>query len=114
MPTPLFVLGKQRSGTTWLGNLLLDHPSIAGVAHAAHRGIHESAFFSHVDGRYGDLSVRQNFIEFASVMAESDYFRLAEVSFKDIMSLHPDDYAGVFRTVMYCFARRRGARYWIE
>lgn len=28
---PVFVLGTARSGTTWLANLLADHPRIAAV-----------------------------------------------------------------------------------
>ena len=31
MPTPLFILGKHRSGTTFLSNLLMDHPKIAAI-----------------------------------------------------------------------------------
>jgi len=114
MKTPLFVVGKHRSGTTWLSNLLLDHSQIAGVQHRGHHGIHESAFFSHVHGRYGDLSVFSNFAEFASVLSQSDYCRLMEVSFGDIVQLYPSTYAGVFRTIMDRFAEKHGAHYWIE
>lgn len=114
MCKPLFVVGKHRSGTTWLGNLLLDHPEIAGVHHLDHRGIHESAFFSHVTGRYGDLNIFSSFVEFASVMSRSDYFRLAGVSFDDLMELYPASYADVFRTVMDRLATRYNAEYWIE
>lgn len=114
MATPLFVVGKHRSGTTWLSNLLLDHAEIAGVQHRDHHGIHESAFFSHVHGRYGDLSTFSNFAEFASVISQSDYFRLMEVSFKEIVELYPSTYTEVFRTVMDRFAERQGASYWIE
>jgi len=114
MATPLFVVRKHRSGTTWLSNLLLDHEQIAGVQHRDHQGIHESAFFSHVHGRYGDLSVFSNFAEFASVFSQSDYCRLMEVSFGDIVQLYPSTYAGVFRTIMDRFAEKHGAHYWIE
>jgi hypothetical protein len=114
MPRPIFIVGKQRSGTTWLGNLLLSHPRVAGVHHEAHHGIHESAYFSHVAGRYGDLSRIQNYTEFASVMARSDYFRLAGASFDDLMDLYPASYAQVFRAVMDRFARRQGASCWVE
>lgn len=114
MPKPLFVVGKHRSGTTWLGNLLLEHPQIAGVQHEDHRGIHESAFFSHVSGRYGDLNKFANFVEFAAAVSRSDYFRLLGVSFEDLMELYPASYADVFRTVMGRFAVGEDAVYWIE
>ncbi len=114
MPTPLFIVGKHRSGTTWLSNVLLDHSQIAGVQHEDHHGIHESAFFSHVHGRYGDLSVFANFAEFASVLSRADYFRLMGVSFGELMELYPSKYAEVFRTTMDRFAERNEATYWIE
>jgi len=93
---------------------LLDHGQVAGVQHRDHHGVHESAFFSHVHGRYGDLSVFSNFVEFASVVAQSDYFRLLEVSFEELMEFYPSTYAEVFRAMMDRFAERHGARYWIE
>lgn len=114
MPTPIFVVGKHRSGTTLLGNLLLDHPEIAGVRHEAHEGIHESAYFSHVEDRYGDLSVAQNYVEFASVMSKSDYFTLARVGFEDLLGLYPSTYAEVFRHVMNYVAEREEASFWAE
>jgi hypothetical protein len=109
MPTPIFVLGKHRSGTTWLANLLCQHPQIAGVQHARHHGIHESAFFSHVYGRYGDLAVWSRYAEFVEVVAASDYFRLAGATREFLYSLWPTSYEGVFRAVMDRFAAQRGA-----
>lgn len=114
MCVPVFVLGKQRSGTTWLANQLCRHPSIAGVQHEEHHGVHESAFFSHVSGRYGDLSYRVNFIEFVEVMAAADYFRLAGAGKDYLYSLWPCDYATVFRRVMERYATEREASHWLE
>ncbi|MBX6362409.1 MAG: sulfotransferase [Gemmatimonadetes bacterium] len=114
MPHPLFILGKHRSGTTWLANQLAEHSRIAGVRHVRHHGIHESVFFSQVYSRYGDLAVRSNFVEFVEVMAASDYFRLAGVTRDDLHSLWPATYEAVFRTVMDRYAARRGADYWLE
>ena len=77
MGQPLFILGKQRSGTTWLANQLSQHSQIAAVRSDHHNGVHESAFFSHVAGRYGDLTRQTNFVEFAETMAASDTLRIA-------------------------------------
>jgi len=114
MVRPLFILGKQRSGTTWLANQLCEHSLIAGVRHKQHHGIHESAYFSDVYGRYGNLSYKPNFVEFVEVVAASDYFRLLGVDKEFLYSLWPATYEDIFRKVMDVYAQRQGATYWLE
>lgn len=114
MPTPIFVVGKNRSGTTWLANQLCEHPLVAGVQHERHHGIHESAYFVRVDGRYGSLTERINYAEFVEVVAASDFFRLAGADKEFLYSLWPTTYEEVFRHVMDRFAERRGAKAWLE
>lgn len=114
MPTPIFVLGKHRSGTTWLANLLCQHSQIAGITHEKHFGIHESAYFSCVYGRYGNLDEKSNFVEFVEVISASDYFRLAGANKKYLYSLWPTTYEDLFKKVMDRFAAERGAKLWIE
>ena len=114
MAIPIFVLGRQRSGTTWLANQLSEHPNIAAVRHEHHFGIHESAYFSHVLDRYGDLKDKQNFSEFAEVMAASDYLRIAGISKEFLYALYPASYEEVFRAVMDEVARQQGATHWLE
>jgi len=111
---PIFVIGKQRSGTTGLANHLCEHPSIAGVQHEAHWGIHESGYYPYVVDRYGPLDRWPNFREFVAVMSASDYFRLTGVGPEFMLSLYPTSYSAFFGAVMRAFARRRGAQYWIE
>jgi hypothetical protein len=114
MPQPIFILGKHRSGTTWLANQLCQHSCITGITHTRFSGIHESAYFSLVDGRYGDLSVKSNFIEFVEVVSASDYFRLAGATKEYLYSLYPTTYEDVFRIVMDNYAEKQKAQYWLE
>ena len=57
MIKPIFIVGTNRSGTTWLANILSSHPKIAAIHHVNHHkfysGVIESFYFSHVYGRYG-------------------------------------------------------------
>jgi hypothetical protein len=68
MPTPLYVFGMARSGTTSLANLLLRHWEIAGIEHEKHKGIHESGYFSFVDGRYGSLDDPANLLSLQTLL----------------------------------------------
>lgn len=113
MPNPVFVIGKGRSGTTWLATQLSMHPDIAGVCDEEAYGIIESAYFSHVHGRYGDLKIDSNFVEFVEVMSATDYFQLAGADRRFLYSL-PRNYEEIFRIVMDEFAKKNGANYWVE
>jgi hypothetical protein len=112
--TPIFVVGKHRSGTTWLANQLCEHPLIAGVRHEHHHGIHESAFFSRVYGRYGHLSYKPNFIEFIEATFMSDIFQLLGADKDELYALWPTSYEEVFRVLMDHYAARQHARYWLD
>ena len=114
MTQPLFVLGKQRSGTTWLSTQLSQHSQVACVRDDHHGGIHESAYFSHVAGRYSDLSQKTNYVEFVEVMAVSDTMRILGVDKDFLYSLWPTTYEGVFEAVMTRLAQQKGARYWLD
>jgi hypothetical protein len=114
MTTPIFVFGIQRSGTTWLANQISQHSQITAVQSDDHMGLHESAFYELLYNRYGDLSVKTNYVEFVEIASASDYFQLAGVDREFLYKLWPTTYTEVFRTVMEDFARRQGVNYWLE
>jgi hypothetical protein len=111
---PLFVLGKQRSGTTWLASQLCEHPLIAGVRHEHHHGILASHYLTTIRFRYGDLTQKTNFIEFVEAISASDTFRFLGVDKDFLYSLWPISYEDLFRTVMTMYAEQQGARYWLD
>lgn len=114
-PTPIFVLGVQRSGTTWMANLLAEHSQVTAVQSADHFGIHESIFFSHFARAYGDLAERDNFERFARDFTTSDYYLLTGIEADWFWRLQPRSYPEAFRALMDETAwRRGGTRYWIE
>jgi hypothetical protein len=113
-PRPLFVLGKQRSGTTWLGTQLCEHPLITGVRHERHHGILASLYLSNIRHRYGDLTKKTNFIEFVETVSTSDTFRFMDISKDELYTLWPTSYEDLFRTVMARHASKQGALYWLD
>lgn len=116
MAAPVFVLGLQRSGTTWIANLLAGSGAVAAVASPEHRGVHESVFFSHFAvafGPYDDARARR---AFRSAFAKSDYFLLSGLpeAMLDAAIARSRDYAGVFAEVMDAMAARDGRTHWLE
>lgn len=110
--TPIFVLGRHRSGTTWLSNALASLPEIFVPAHERHWGVHESAFFSHLV-RYCDHGRTDADLRAIKCLFErSDFFSLSGLATgPEIEGLRPADY---FRVVMDTAARQRGALFWLE
>lgn len=112
----IFVLGLQRSGTTWLANMLAALPDVAAIQAEEHRGVHESIFFSHFARAFGDwhdLPARHRFLE---AFRQSDYFQLSELEpelldeFSDTKSSHEE----VFLAMMDLYAEVNGADAWVE
>jgi len=108
------VLGLQRSGTTWMANLLSEHPQITSVQAAEHRGIHESIFFSHFARAYGDLAEDATFERFVRHFTSSDYYLLTGLPKAWLERQRPRSYAEAFRLVMDKVARTRRATCWLE
>ena len=110
------MLGLQRSGTTFLANLLAALPEVAAVEHPDHQGVHESVFFSHFARNFGpwnDPAARQRFLE---AFRQSDYFRLSAVDDELLgrLSAAASGYGDLFVRMMDAHALRQGAEAWVE
>ena len=112
--TPIFVVGSNRSGTTYISNILASSNLITAVQHEEHFGIHESSYFNHIYGRYGDIKNWSHYVEFIEATINSDYFRLTGVTREELYGLYPATYHSVFRFVMDRLATKENASYWIE
>lgn len=115
-PVPLFILGLQRSGTTYAANLLAAHPGVAAITHARHRGVHESLFFSHFARVFGDWTDPVARDRAVAAFVASDYFRLTGL---EAATMAPAmrgaaDAGAAFRLVMNAVARRGGRPVWVE
>jgi hypothetical protein len=110
--TPVFVLGRHRSGTTWVANIVASLPGVFAVQHAAHRGVHESAFFSHLVPHCHGGRTESDLREIKRLFEKSDYFLLTGLTEGPDILRH--GYAAYFRHVMQSAAAREGARYWLE
>lgn len=113
-PTPIFVLGLQRSGTTWTANLLCQHRDCVGIQAPDHSGIHESIFFSHFARAYGDLTDDTNFSRFLNDFESSDYYQLSGLPAGWLRSQSLRSYPAIFRSLMDEVAKREDCSFWVE
>ncbi|MEM1313639.1 MAG: sulfotransferase [Pseudomonadota bacterium] len=116
MAAPIFVLGLQRSGTTWIANLLAGSGEVAAVVAEEHRGVHESVFFSHFARAFGPFEDDRSRAAFETAFAKSDYFLLSDLPRETLTQAidRSSDYAGVFAEVMDAIAARDGCSHWLE
>ena len=73
---PVFVVGSARNGTTWLCNLIAEHPQVTAAQHQAHWGFHESNLYKN-HRFFGDLTMLDRWIVFRELYSRSDHFRLS-------------------------------------
>jgi len=111
---PIFVVGKHRSGTTWVANILSAHPMIMCAEHKYHQGQHESAYFSALAPYCNWGRTEQDRIALRAIFEASDYYRLLKLSPStdiDIESLSIEDY---FRAIMDEATVGNGCSHWVE
>ena len=113
---PLFVIGVHRSGTTWVANALCNHSQIYGVQAEQHFGIVESWYFSHLDGRFGNLDEPVNKATFLDTFARTAFFQCSSISVEDLETLPNRSYSAFFDAFMNLAASqsRPQARFWLE
>lgn len=114
--TPILVVGRNRSGTKWLSNILLNHPEIAGIQTEAHCGILETHLFGQIERAVGDLSSVDNYLAFQLLWSETDFFRAAGIEPEFFLTCRPrpTDVFGAFRMLMDEVATRAECRFWLQ
>lgn len=106
------MIGRHRSGTTWFANALSACDGIWAPRHEVHRGVHESAFFSHLVPHCRGGRTPADLLAIKELFERSDFFLLTGLQHgPDILR---QGYAGYFRQVMDAAARARSARFWLE
>ncbi len=112
----IFVLGLQRSGTTWLSNMLVGSGAVAAVAAEEHQGVHESVYFSHFSRAFGPFDDPDARARFETGLAESDYFLLTDLprAFLTKAVAASRDHAEVFERLMRRVMMDQGCTRWLE
>ena len=112
----VFVIGKHRSGTSWLGNILAEHPEIYGVQNPNRHGIWESLYFAYVAEVFQnvDTTTENGFRKWVDFISDTNYFRFSSLSMSELSNLGPAPFDALFRRFMEHASQKKEASVWIE
>lgn len=113
-PFPIFVLGIQRTGTTWIANLLAARTDIYAVQAERHMGVHESVFFSHFAKAFGPWENKAAREKFKQAFLTSDYVKLSGLSILEVENINAHSYAEYFQIFMERASQSKEATAWLE
>ncbi|WP_370390445.1 sulfotransferase [uncultured Winogradskyella sp.] len=114
MNRPIIVLGKERSGTKWLTNLIANHPEIACVQSPQHKGILETNMFDKMEAAFGDLKYKENRMAFEYVFVQTAFFKITGLDSEWFCNLKYTSYLEAFKLVMDAYAHKTGAKTWVQ
>ena len=111
---PVFVIGKNRSGTKWLSNIIANHPDIACVQREGAGGIVETNIFSNFPALFGDLRYEENYFGMAVCFSQTNFFRLTGLNEGVLYENRKENYLDLFRYVMNLYSKRGKKTYWLQ
>jgi hypothetical protein len=114
MALPIFVIGKNRSGTKWLSNTIANHEDVACIQREGAGGILETNMFENMPRIFGSLSIEENNLGFLVCFSHTIFFILTGLDKKVLYSKRVNDYAAIFRLIMDLYAQKEGKKFWLQ
>ena len=111
---PIFVIGKNRSGTKWLSNTISNHSKIACVRSHEFGGILETNVFFNMPNTFGDLAIKENLIGFIEAFKATSFFKLTSLNEQVLYDFRGSDYSSFFRFMMNRYAENQKKRIWLQ
>jgi len=111
---PVFVIGKNRSGTKWLSNLIANHSDVACLQREGAGGILETDIFSSIPNIFGSLSIEENYLAFLAFYSQNNEFRLMGLDKKVLGTRRARDYFEFNRYIMDKYAEKEGKKFWLQ
>ena len=115
MPQPIFVIGKNRSGTKWLSTIIASHKNVASVqSKEVAGGILESNTLNKMYDVFGSLEYDNNFIAFLECKEKTSFFQITGLKKDFFYEKRPRTYFYFFRLLMDSYAEKINKEHWIQ
>ena len=111
---PIFVIGKNRSGTKWLSNILANHHDIGVIQRRGDGGIVETNMFVNYPHLLGPLYNEENFAALKALFLQSNFFRVSGVDKNFVLKENKRDYEEFFRNFMEKYAADQDVNHWLQ
>jgi len=109
--TPVLIVGLNRNGTTWLGNVLSQCFGITTAHHELHYGFCETDLYENVKywKNFDDLN---SYIFFLENYANADLFKILEGDKNYFIKNRATNFYDFFFELMDQLSRKQGNQYW--
>lgn len=109
----IFVVGRNRSGTKWISNLLSNHPDVVSVQREGAGGILETNIFYNYP-EWFDLSDKEEQSAFEILFKHSNFYKCADLKEESIDFDKHDDFYFFFDEFMSCYAKQNSANTYLQ
>jgi len=110
-PSPVLIVGFDRNGTTWLGNILSRCFHISGPCHDLHYGFCEVNLYDNAT-YWGDFDNLNQYIHFLDNYCPADVFKILEGDRKYFEENRAANFYEFFFETIDQFTRKQGDQYW--
>jgi len=110
--TPVLIVGLNRNGTTWLGNILSQCFDITAARHELHYGFCETDIYQNAK-YWGDFKNLDNYINCLETYSKGDIFKVLEGDQAYFREYLPTSFYDFFFTTIDNFAQKQNHRYWV-
>jgi hypothetical protein len=111
---PVFIIGKNRSGTKWLSNLISNSPQIAALRREEDYGIVETNLFYQFPKIFGDLNDYNNYVPFIESFSNTNIFKLTGFEKEILYTFNERNYFRLFRSLMNKYANSNSQKFWLQ
>jgi len=109
----IFIIGKDRSGTKWLSNIIANHDKIACVQRPGAGGILETNIIYRMPNIFGDLKKENNFIGFIELFSKTNFFKLLDIK-KEKLYKAPKNYLDFLDYILTIYAKNKNKSFWLQ